>query len=294
MDYKRWLEDTNLLHEGVEENRSYYVPYFEKKPSCVTKRSESDRLMMLSGKDWGFAWYGSADCIPGDPATVQEDFVPMDVPSLWQTRGYDKHNYTNVRFQIPYDPPYVPDENPCSLYVKRFTLDKTEDFSYYLNFEGVDSAYFVWVNGAYVGYSSIPHSTSEFDITDKLLSGDNELRVLVFKYSCGTYAEDQDKFRMTGIFRDVYILKRPLRHVRDFTVRTTLTGEGATVDVTVDCPADLYVGYTLSFKGDIVGYGKVTDGKFSIALQQPELWTAETPKSFCRHRLRTRQDKLLQ
>ena len=228
MDFKAYLENPNLLHEGTEENRAYYVPYFASKPCKVWDRSGSDRVTLLNGT-WGFRYFDSVADFEESMIEACPELVPTKVPSVWQTNGYDCHQYTNVRYPIPYDPPYIPDDNPCALYVRKFSMDKVPGYSYHLNFEGVDSAYFVWVNGAYAGYSTVPHSTSEFDVTDKLVDGDNDIRVLVFKWSAGTYAEDQDKFRMSGIFRDVYLLARPEEYVRDFFVKTCLCGK-----VTVD------------------------------------------------------------
>ncbi len=276
MDFKAYLEDPNLLHEGTEENRAYYIPYFAKKPCCVKCREQSDRMTMLSGT-WGFRYFNSVAEFEESMIEACEGLVPMQVPSVWQTNGYDVHQYTNVRYPIPYDPPFVPDVNPCALYVRKFQLDKNAKHSYHLNFEGVDSAYFVWVNGAYVGFSTVPHSTSEFDVTDKLVDGDNDIRVLVFKWSVGTYAEDQDKFRMSGIFRDVYLLERPEEYVRDFTVVTELCGKVSVKLETVGAPK---VSYTLTYKGETVARGEAQDNKIEIQVENPVLWTAETPELY--------------
>ena len=144
---------------------------------------------------------------------IQFDTIP--VPSCWQNYGYDTHQYTNIKYPFPFDPPYVPHDNPCGVYVRTFNCDMSEE-KYYLNFEGVDSCFYVWINDEFVGYSQVSHCTSEFDITDKLKKGENTIYVLVLKWCDGSYLEDQDEFRMSGIFRDVYILARPEKHVRDF------------------------------------------------------------------------------
>ena len=129
------------------------------------------------------------------------------MPGVWQNYGYDTHQYTNVRYPIPLDPPFVPQENPCGEYICEFFYEENADASQaYLNFEGVDSCFYVWLNGEYVGYSQVSHATSEFDITDKLIAGKNKLAVLVLKWCDGTYLEDQDKFRMSGRNNDFFIL----------------------------------------------------------------------------------------
>ena len=137
-----------------------------------------------------------------------------------QNYGYDCHQYTNTRYPFPMDPPYVPHENPCGEYVRTFTYHRDEKAPrVYLNFEGVDSCLYVWMNGSFIGYSQVSHSTSEFDVTESLKEGENTLCVLVLKWCDGSYLEDQDKFRMSGIFRDVYLLRRPQEGIFDYFVK---------------------------------------------------------------------------
>ena len=101
-----------------------------------------------------------------------DGFEEVNVPGMWQNYGYDTYQYTNVRYPIPLDPPYVPQENPCGAYVRTFEYQKKEDApNVYLNFEGVDSCLYVWVNGTYVGYSQVSHASREFDITDLVKNG---------------------------------------------------------------------------------------------------------------------------
>ena len=278
MDFFAYLENPDLLHEGTEPNRAYYIPYGERMPAAPADRKDSDRVVWLSG-EWGFRYYESLAALEEAALLREEDLVPMEVPSVWQTHGYDAHQYTNVRYPIPYDPPFVPRENPCALYVRKVSLDPAAQESWYLNFEGVDSAFFLWINGAYAGFSTVPHSTSEFDVTDKLRSGENEIRVLVVKWSSGTYAEDQDKLRMSGIFRDVYLLRRPQGHIRDFTVQTRLMPGGvAAIDVEVLGGKD--VRYELQYGGAAVAAGVAVEGKIHIPLTNPHLWNAETPNLY--------------
>ena len=123
--------------------------------------------------------------------------------------GYDAHQYTNIKYPFPFDPPFVPQDIPCGAYVYDFEYQTDQQAPRaYLNFEGVDSCFYVWLNGTCIGYSQVSHATSEFDVTQALVEGTNTLAVLVLKWCDGSYLEDQDKLRMSGIFRDVYILKR--------------------------------------------------------------------------------------
>ncbi|MBQ7935528.1 MAG: DUF4981 domain-containing protein, partial [Clostridia bacterium] len=142
----------------------------------------------------------------------------LEVPSCWQMKGYDQIQYSNTSFLIPVDPPYVPVDTPCGLYQTTFQLSDTS-MRTYIYFEGVNSCFYVYVNGEFVGYSQVSHSAHEFDLTDFAVEGENRLTVIVLKFCDGTYIEDQDQFRFSGIFRDVYLLRRPQDHLRDFFVK---------------------------------------------------------------------------
>ena len=220
-------EDLHILHENTLPNRAYYIPASRRLDGLEECREKSDRLQLLSG-DWSFRWYPSVREVhtpfyqPDDPL---EGFSTIPVPSCWQMHGYDRHQYTNIRYPFPADPPYVPQDNPCGAYVRCFPYRREEEAPRaFLSFEGVDSCFFLWVNGQYAGYSQVSHSTSEFDVTGLLHDGQNTLAVLVLKWCDGSYLEDQDKFRMSGIFRDVYLLKRPEQGVFDYFVTTDLRG----------------------------------------------------------------------
>ena len=221
----RHYEDLSVLHENTMPNRAYYIPASVRQKDIVMERESSDRFQSLDGV-WKFRYYDSIYDL--QEKFYQEgydtsDYDEIPVPSCWQNHGYDIHQYTNVRYPFPMDPPYVPQENPCGAYVRHFDYAKDAAAPRaYLNFEGVDSCFYVWINGAYVGYSQVSHSTSEFDVTDRLREGDNVIAVLVLKWCDGSYMEDQDKFRMSGIFRSVYLLKRPEKGIFDYFVTTEI------------------------------------------------------------------------
>lgn len=224
----RYYEDLHTLHENTMPNRAYYIPASKQMDSLVHHRQDSDRLQLLSG-DWQFRYYDSIYSLSEhfyEETFDDTGFDTIPVPSVWQNHGYDSHQYTNVNYPFPFDPPYVPQDNPCGAYRVSFSYKADEAApDTYLNFEGVDSCFYVWLNGSYVGYSQVSHSTSEFDVTPYLKNGMNQLAVLVLKWCDGSYLEDQDKFRMSGIFRDVYLLKRPRNTVYDYFIRTELPSD---------------------------------------------------------------------
>ena len=239
---KKYFEDPSVLHVGMEESRSYFIPFA---PEDAGDRSS--RVIHLDGT-WQFRYYGSVYDVPEDCGSNTAQFTDtIPVPGVWQNYGYDRHQYTNVRYPFPFDPPYVPTENPTGVYSRVFTLDKREDMRYCLYFEGVDSCFYLWVNGRFIGYSQVSHSPHEFDITGAVTDGNNRITVAVLKWCDGSYLEDQDKLRMSGIFRDLYILVRPVNHIRDFFVHTGLDDAyvNGTVKVDVVCRGEPKVMATL-------------------------------------------------
>lgn len=228
MNIPKHYENLQMLCENTMPDRAYYIPASDRLDFTQSDRTMSDRLILLNG-DWKFRYYKNIYELEEyffEQESIWQDFDTIPVPGVWQTYGYDCHQYTNVRYPFPFDPPYVPADNPCGAYVHCFSYEKQPDAPRaYLNFEGVDSCYYVWLNGTYVGYNQVSHSTGEFDVTDYLLEGQNTLAVLVLKWCDGSYLEDQDKFRMSGIFRDVYLLLRPEDIVFDYFVTTDFPSE---------------------------------------------------------------------
>lgn len=243
----RHYENLHILHEGTMPLRNYYIPASTAFDSPIAARENSDRLQSLNGT-WKFRYYDSIYRLQDEFYNEGYDvsgFDDIPVPSVWQMHGYDYHQYTNVRYPFAFDPPYVPKDNPCGAYVTDFIYDQNEDAPLaHLNFEGVDSCFYVWLNGRYVGYSQVSHSTSEFDITEFIRNGSNRLCVLVLKWCDGSYLEDQDKFRMSGIFRDVYILKRSEGAVYDYFIKTSCDDikDPAKAKVNIDFTA--FTGYS--------------------------------------------------
>ncbi|GAA1394733.1 glycoside hydrolase family 2 TIM barrel-domain containing protein [Luteococcus peritonei] len=228
-------QDLAVLHENTLPARAYYMPASTPLRDVVAARQDSDRVQLLDGQ-WSFRYCTSVRDLDegfGSEGFDAAGYHTVSVPSTWQHTGYDAHQYTNVRYPIPLDPPFVPQDNPCGAYVVDF--DHAADPAAprtTLVFEGVDSCFYVWLNGRYVGYSQVSHATSEFDVTDALREGSNRLQVLVFKWCDGTYLEDQDKFRTSGIFRDVYLVDRPDQVLFDY-FTTTAVGPDGTATVLV-------------------------------------------------------------
>ena len=283
------FENLQVLHENTMPNRAYYIPASVRRDDLVEHRENSDRFQLLSAQ-WQFRYYPSVreltECFFEDGFdTTGFDSIP--VPSVWQNHGYDLHQYTNINYPFPADPPYVPIDNPCGAYVHRFTYVKDPAAPRaYLNFEGVDSCFYVWLNGKYVGYSQVSHSTSEFDVTDALSDGENTLSVLVLKWCDGSYMEDQDKFRTSGIFRDVYLLKRPENAIRDYFMTTSIGENHAEVTIRVACLTESIPVTVNVYDADnaLVANGTAAasvDEEYpqvvKLIVDQPKLWNAEQP-----------------
>lgn len=270
----RHYENLHILHEGTMPLRNYYIPASTAFDSPIAARENSDRLQSLNGT-WKFRYYDSIYRLQDEFYNEGYDvsgFDDIPVPSVWQMHGYDYHQYTNVRYPFAFDPPYVPKDNPCGAYVTDFDYDQNEDAPLaHLNFEGVDSCFYVWLNGRYVGYSQVSHSTSEFDITEFIRNGSNRLCVLVLKWCDGSYLEDQDKFRMSGIFRDVYILKRSEGAVYDYFIKTSCDDikDPTKAEVNIDFTA--FTEYTSESKLEAVVYKEAdSDTNIEVAILDAE------------------------
>ena len=278
----RYYENLSVLHENTMPARAYYIPASKRMDNLVEHREESDRMQLLNGT-WKFQYFNSIYDIQDsffEKNYDTENFDEIQVPSVWQMAGYDTHQYTNIRYPFPFDPPYVPQDIPCGAYVHNFEYSRDEKASKaFLNFEGVDSCFYVWINGSYIGYSQVSHMTSEFDVTDVLQDGTNTVAVLVMKWCDGSYLEDQDKFRMSGIFRDVYILKRPKQAISDYHIKTRIEDMLAKVEIEMKFYSPLNVKISIEDRnGAVVALGSIAEeGKAVLEIASPELWNTENP-----------------
>lgn len=250
----REYERTDRISDNRLPQKAYAIPYESLEKALAFDRHQSAYYRLLNGI-WDFAYFPRELDVPENPAdTVFNDTQP--VPSCWQMHGYEFPYYMNLNYPHPVDPPYVPDENPCGVYRTRFTLDGSWAARHtHIVFEGAASCLYLYVNGHYVGFTEGSHLQAEFDLTPYVQEGENELVAKVLKWCAGSYLEDQDFFRLNGIFRDVYLLSREENAIED-------------VEIHADCK-----GITVS-AADYTVYdaaGQVAD------LTHPILWNAEHP-----------------
>ena len=293
----RLYEDLSVLHQNTMPVHSYFIPASTppRTLSSLPPREDSDRMQMLSGCAWNFRYYSSIHEL--SEKFYLPDFTPDStwkeeiVPFCWQMKGYDEHQYTNIRFPFPFDPPYVPQHDPCGAYTHTFKWHKDPDAPCtFLFFEGVDSCFYVWLNGTYVGYSQVSHHISEFDVTDYLTEGDNHLAVLVLKWCDGSYLEDQDKFRMSGIIRDVYLLNRPKERIVDYVITTELSEDLGAADLSIKftfsgepVPVSLKLFENPedgSEARSILEASLSGESEIHLGVKDPLLWNAETPNLY--------------
>ncbi len=278
-----------VTHIGREANRATLIPCKTLAQARTGQRALSPFYRSLNG-NWDFFYAPDGVC-PEDfeaPDYDASEWDTLDVPGNWQMSGFGMPQYTNVVYPIPLDPPFVPDDNPVGLYRRAFRLpERTGGERVYINFDGVNSAFYVYVNGETVGFSKVAHMPAEFDITDYVQAGDNLLAVKVFKWSDGTYLEDQDFWRLSGIFRDVYLLTVPNAHIRDVRAAATLdpSYKNGLLTVEVDavnadgCDIELSLEYGSEKAAELKMPAK--DGaKAEIEVADVRKWTAETPERY--------------
>lgn len=246
----RIYENPEKTSENRLAPRSAYIP-----GGC-------SEYQLLSGT-WRFAYYARDIDVP----EKIENWDRISVPACWQLHGYGNPNYTNQNFPFPVDMPYVPDDNPCGVYEREFTLESKWGRVYFM-LEGVASCAFLYVNGSYVGFTQGSHLQAEFDITDYVNQGNNTIRVKVLKWCCGSYLEDQDMFRFNGIFRDCYLLQRPEGHITD--VQIIPNAQNIRVELDGAATLEIYAENQLLCAEDICN-------EFVFTPENPVLWNAEKP-----------------
>jgi len=302
-------ENPELTNRNRLSGRAYTFPYPDEASANTLQRGASPWFMLLNGI-WDFEYSASPLVAPSEPyaslfgimnPTIDDDY-PSDyrceydsdnwgeitVPSCWQIEGYGYPHYTNLQYPFPVDPPRVPTENPTGSYVREFEIPENWDGKRInLRFEGVDSAFHVWVNGKAVGFSKGSRIPAEFDITSYLQSGPNYLAVRVYQWSDGSYCEDQDMWWLSGIFRDVYLLALPETHIWDERIETVL--DDSYIDGVLNITAQIHGpldGFAL--KAQLLDkndnqiaemLSKITSESMEISLpvDNPHKWNAETP-----------------
>ena len=253
------FHQTLTLSDSCEKDRAYYTIENQKK-ELLTR--------------WRFAYFAewNEEC---------EQFRPdreTEVPSCWQLSDFDDNQYVNYYYPFPYLPPKILKKNPCGVYETDYRIGRKEG-RYELCFTGVDSCFYLYVNGRYKGYASVSHSYNVFDVTDLLVEGNNLLRVLVLKWNCGSYLEDQDKLRMSGIFGEVYMQRRKTDFLRDYKVSGDYDAASGIGKISFEaeqaCSLRLYDGEKLLESAFGSSYVFEIQGAIPWSAELPYLYTLE-------------------
>lgn len=283
---EKYYLSPEYLHIGTEKPSAYFIP-FSKGEDPKKERESSSRFTLLNGI-WDFKFYPNVRELDIEKEGFPEKEVcpdKMKVPFNWQLvldKGYDVPNYINQDYPYPVDPPHLPDVIPCALYRRSLDFSKKADKVYYLSFEGVSAGFYLWINGIFTGYSQVSHAESKFNITDKLIDGENVIEALVIKHTDGSYLEDQDFFRLSGIFRDVYILERDKKHLKDIHILRDISDEldNAKITVKPEFSEETEILWTLfAPSGEELHKGKA-DGEFAFDIENPVLWNSEIPQRY--------------
>jgi beta-galactosidase len=282
----KYWEDPAVQGVNREAPRAHYIPYHQLTEARNNQRNESACYQTLNGA-WKFRYVPTVRDVEADFYARETDVASWDsllVPSCWQTNGYDQMQYTNIAYPIPCDPPYVPNHNPVGLYVKEVKLEIEWTRKHtYIMFEGVNSCFYLWVNGQFVGYSQGSRMPAEFEITSVAVPGVNRIAVMVLKWCDGTYLEDQDAWRYSGIFRDVYLLSREQAHIRDVFAQQKVSTDfsEASLEVSLESTGAVPVKAELRDATGILLHEVDTHvdgaGKVTFNVVQPILWNAEQP-----------------
>jgi len=267
----------------------------------------SEAVLSLDGSteaSWQFKLFNSVQAVPDSWPARGIDMEPIEVPGHWQLQGYDHPIYTNVKYPFPRRPPVVPDDNPTGCYERTFTppLSWLAEQQVRVVFAGVDSAFHLWCNGQWVGYSQDSRLPAEFDLTDYLRAGENVLSVMVMRFCDGSYLEGQDMWNLSGIYRSVSLLAKPLARISDFRVTAALDSNylHGQLDLQVDVEGarDCRIATAL-YQGDDAASEPLLRHVYEIGTQQidekgayvdrthisipvtePQPWSAECPNLY--------------
>jgi beta-galactosidase/beta-glucuronidase len=285
-------ENPAVLHRNRQAPRATLLPFADEKSAIADDRGASPFYQSLNG-EWRFGYFDRPGAVPEgfeEEGFDDSAWKPLPVPSNWQMHGYGRPQYTNVNYPYPVDPPRVPTDNPVGVYRRTFTLPADwKNQRTFITFDGVDSAFYLFINGQPAGFSKVSHLPAEFDITKFLRPGENHIAAQVFQWSDGSYLEDQDMWRLSGIFRDVFLTSLPATHLRDVRIRTPMRNayRDATLDIVaqIDAPTG---GAKLSAKlldsdGSIVAEQTVpasAEVHLAIDVAHPRNWSAEEPNLY--------------
>lgn len=271
----------NVFKDNKLNPRAYFIPFgnLEMLDACsyLDERTKSDKILMLSG-EWEFFYNSKCKTLPDVLNTNEVNWDKIVVPSTWQRTGYEKPFYLNRRYQFPKKPPHIPHDIPVGVYRKQFEYNPSEKTI--ITFLGVCSCLELYVNGEYVGYSEGSHNKAEFDLTEFLIKGENELVALVYKFCNGSYLECQDMYRENGIFRDVYLTAEGESYIEDIRVKTAKNTDGTySLKISIDCVGNG------ELQADLEGFDTIKTAalattNLSYDALSVEEWSAEKPKLY--------------
>ncbi len=299
IDINKYIENPEIVGENKEEPASILIPYQNLDVALNRDVEKSTYYSSLNGS-WKFKWIINPDLAPKDFYTKDFDGLSWNdipVPSNWQMQGYGHQMYRNVPMEFnPYNPPYVPDDiNPTGLYRKKFQVPADWDGrKIFLHFDGLKSAAFIWLNGKYIGYHEDGMTPAEFDITDKVEKGDNLVAAMVLRWCDGSYLEDQDMYRFSGIYRNVYIYSKPDLTLKDLFIKTDLDEKYVDADLILDIKLKNYSGKPAKVKiqtalydsnnkqiltnnSDFFEVSDVLQNSIKQKVKTPKKWSDEKP-----------------
>ena len=277
----RYLEDPRMTGEGQQPHHAELRPYSSVQEALRGK--ESTPFTRTLDGDWRIRMHDLPEQVPAGfekPGYDTSRWKTVTVPHTWQTDGLDHPMYRNTVEEIwPDDPPKVPrDVNPTAAYVKSFFVpDDWKERRTFLRFEGVTAGYFVWVNGKYAGFDQGGYTPAEFDVTDLLVPGPNRVALQVHRWGAGSYLEDYDQWRYSGIFRSVWLYSAPDKRIRDVSITTK--GSVLTADLDLTAAGEVWGGL-YDKQHNLVAEAKTTDARLVLSVRDPLPWTDETPNLY--------------
>lgn len=300
------LEDPSVFEKGQTAPHAFYVPYSSKEEAIAGKNCTGSSMLSLNGK-WKFKWFERPELAPvdfSDPGYNTRKWDEITVPSNWQMEGYGHPKFRNIALTFESNPPYIPDYyNPTGCYKRTFTIPAGwSEKEIMLRFEGVKSASRVWINGQRVGYNQGGFEPAEYAITPYLKKGKNDISVQVIRFCDGSYLENQDMWRLSGIFRDVILYAQPAVYIHDFYHTTDFDSayRDAELNIGIDIVNSLnrdVNGYSIEIDlldgglksifeqpviaGNLtVSAGKTGHAELSAHVVNPAKWSAETPSLY--------------
>ncbi|WP_268967918.1 sugar-binding domain-containing protein [Veronia nyctiphanis] len=256
---------------------------------CQNPRPASSNILTLNGK-WRFCLFDSPHDLPDEiinPEINDSDWENLTVPGVWQLQiDGDIPIYTNIRYPFIVDPPYVPSKNPTGVYRKEFFISQQWLLKQTrIQFAGVSSAFYLWCNGSFVGFSKDSRTPAEFDLSTHLHVGENVLTVIVLRWSDGSYLEDQDMWWLSGIFRDVTLLSKPVSAITDYEVITKIRDDAAYVTVRCFAKREL-------ISAQLYHQGKVCSEATNVPLKTQQKSSSQDEPQSCELILRVESPKL--